>query len=89
MDYRLDRVRIIKDADNKVIVANRGFFVCLHFLSFHSFVSANSRYCQKHEASKTGNSRTGGNCYQCHTVDPGYILSHRFDATIECEHFLI
>ena len=30
MDYRLDRVRIIKDADNKVIVANRGFPVCLH-----------------------------------------------------------
>ncbi|CBK22326.2 uncharacterized protein [Blastocystis hominis] len=28
MDYRLDRVRIIKDENNKVMMANRGFPVC-------------------------------------------------------------
>ena len=48
-----------------------------------------NHFCQNHEASKTGNSRTGDNCYQYHTVDPGDIPSRRYDTWIGCKHYVI
>ena len=38
MDYRLDRVRIIKDDNNKVLIANRGYLVCCTLYSYQTFL---------------------------------------------------